>query len=111
MESFGNWKVSAIHTYVSGTPLVFTCGQNLFGAGGHVRCSFAPGVADGTVPLLNPNWSSDRSVAWSVPKLNKAAIVLPPNMTYGDTPRRMSYFRSNWSQGEEMALIEELCHH
>ena len=103
----GNWRVSAIHTYVNGTPLVFTCGQNLYSAGGQVRCSFAPGVADGTVPLLNPQWSSGRSVAWGVPRLNKAAIVLPPNMTYGDTPRRMSYFRSNWSQSEEMALIKE----
>ena len=70
-----------------------------------MRCSFAPGVADGTIPLINPPWSSDYSTAFSVPKLNKAAIVLPPNMTYGHTPRRMSYFRGPWSQSEEMAIM------
>jgi hypothetical protein len=102
----GTWKVSGIHSYVSGTPLRFTCGQNLFGAGGTALCSFAPGVSDGSVPLLNPEWSSDYATAFSVPQLNKAAIVLPPNMTFGDTPRRLSYLRTHWSQSEEMALMK-----
>jgi hypothetical protein len=31
--------VSAIHTYVSGTPLVVNCNQNFFGAGANARCS------------------------------------------------------------------------
>jgi hypothetical protein len=93
-------------SYVSGTPLVINCGQNFFGAGSNGRCSFAPGVADGSVPLLNPNWNSDYSTAFTVPKLNKAAIVLPPNMTYGDTPRRMSYLRNPWSQSEQVALMK-----
>jgi hypothetical protein len=43
----GGWKVSVIHTYVSGTPLVVNCSQNVFGAGSNARCSFAPGVSDG----------------------------------------------------------------
>ena len=102
----GNWKVSAIHTYVSGTPLVINCGQNFFGAGSNGRCSFAPGAGD-TIPLINPAWSSDRSVAFSVPQLNKAAFVLPPNMVYGDTPRRMSYLRTPWTVQEDVALLKE----
>jgi hypothetical protein len=102
---FGNWKVSAIHTYVSGTPLMISCGQNFFGAGSNARCSFAPGAGD-TIPLVNPAWSSDKSVAFSVPYLNKAAFVLPPNMVYGDTPRRLSYLRAPWTVNEDVALIK-----
>jgi hypothetical protein len=103
----GNWKVSGIHTYVSGTPLNVSCGQNFFGAGQNARCSFAPGVADGSVPIINPDWSKDKSVAFSVPQINKAAFVLPPNMTYGDTPRRMSYLRSPWTVNEDLAILKE----
>ena len=102
----GNWKVSGIFVYASGTPLVFNYGQKLFGAGASARCNFAPGVAEGTVPLLNPEWSSDYSVAFTVPTLNKNAIELPPNMTYGNSPRRISQLRSPWSQSEQVALIK-----
>lgn len=103
----GGWKVSAIHTYVSGTPLVVNCSQNFFGAGSNARCSFAPSVADGTIPLVNPQWNSDKSVAFSVPYLNKAAFVLPPNMVYGDTPRRMSYLRTPWTVNEDLAVLKD----
>ena len=103
----GGWKVSAIHTYVSGTPLVINCAQNFFGAGNSGRCSFAPGVADGSVPLVNPAWSPDRSgPAFALPFLNKAAFVLPANMTYGDTPRRMAYLRSAGTLNEDFALLK-----
>jgi hypothetical protein len=103
----GNWKVSAIHTYVSGQPLQLTCGQNFFGAGQNARCSYAPGVADGTIPLMNPAWSSDKSKAFSVPEINPSAIIQPPNMTYGDTPRRISYLRTPWTIQEDMALLKD----
>jgi hypothetical protein len=103
----GNWKVSGIHTYVSGTPLNVVCGQNFFGAGQNARCSFAPGVSDGSVPIINPAWSSDRSVAFNVPQINKAAFVLPPNMVYGDTPRRMSYLRTPWTVNEDLAILKD----
>jgi hypothetical protein len=102
----GNWQVSAIHTYVSGQPLQLTCSQNFFGGGQNGRCSFAPGVADGTISLINPAWSSDKSVAFTVPKINPAAIIQPPNMTYGDTPRRISYLRTPWTIQEDMALLK-----
>ncbi|MBM3784172.1 MAG: hypothetical protein FJW30_07410 [Acidobacteria bacterium] len=103
----GGWKVSAIHTYVSGTPLVVNCSQNLFGAGSNARCSFAPGVSTGAIPLINPEWNSGKDTAFRVPYLNKAAFVLPPNMTYGDTPRRMSYLRTPWTINEDIALIKD----
>jgi hypothetical protein len=108
---FGNWKVSAIHTYLSGTPLWISCNQNLFGAGQNQRCSFAPGVSNGQIPLINPAW------AWShdnigttaqgrIPYLNPAAFVLPPNMSYGDTPRQMSYLRRPWTVNEDVAILK-----
>ena len=103
----GGWKISAIHTYVSGSPMAVNCNQNFFGAGSSARCSFAPGVADGSVPLRNPQWSSDKSVAFSVPYLNKAAFVLPPNMVYGDTPRRMDYLRTPWTINEDFSLLKD----
>src|SRR5207245_10439258 len=48
-----------------------------------------------------------RSKAFSVPEINKAAIVLPPNMTYGDTPRRISYLRGPWTIQEDLALLKD----
>lgn len=105
--AIGNWRVSGIHTYVSGTPLMITCSQNFFGAGQNARCSFAPGVSEGRIPLINPAWGSDTEVAFTVPYLNQAAFVLPPNMTYGDTPRRMSYLRTPWTVNEDFALMKD----
>jgi len=84
---------------------VINCNQNFVGAGSSARCSFAPGAGD-SIPLINPAWSSDKSVAFSVPYLNKAAFVLPPNMVFGDTPRRMSYLRTPWTVQEDVALIK-----
>lgn len=98
----GNWKASAIHTYVSGTPLTITCNQNFFGAGANPRCSFAPGATTGDIPLLNPDWN--KANAATVPYLNRAAFVLPPNMTYGDTGRRLSFLRTPWSVQEDVSL-------
>jgi hypothetical protein len=107
----GNWKISAIHTYVAGAPLVVNCNQNFFGGGNNARCSFAPGVADGSIPLINPQWSKDKGTAFSVPRLNRAAFVLPPNMVYGDTPRRFSYLRAPWSVNEDVAILKNFSVH
>jgi hypothetical protein len=108
---FGNWKVSGIHTYVSGTPLWVSCNQNFFGAGSNARCSFAPGVSTGQIPLINPSWtwSHDNigtTAQGRIPYLNPAAFVLPPNMTYGDTPRQMSYLRRPWTINEDLAVLK-----
>jgi hypothetical protein len=102
----GNWKLSAIHTYVSGTPLMINCNQNFFGAGANARCSSAPGATTGQIPLLNPAWT--RASAFTVPYLNNAAFVLPANMTYGDTGRRLSFLRTPWTVQEDVALIKEV---
>lgn len=107
----GGWKISAIHTYVAGTPMVVNCNQNFFGAGSNARCSFAPGVSTGQIPIINPEWNSDKGTAFRVPYLNRAAFVLPPNMTYGDTPRRMSYLRTPWSINEDVALLKNFTIH
>jgi hypothetical protein len=108
---FGNWKVSAIHTYVSGTPLWVSCNQNFYGAGNNARCSFALGVSTGQIPLINPawTWSHDNigtTAQGKIPYLNPAAFVLPPNMTYGDTPRQMSYLRRPWTVNEDIAILK-----
>ena len=107
----GGWKVSAIHTYVSGTPLWIGCSQNFFGAGSNARCSFAPGVSTGDIPLINPawSWSHDNigtTAQGRIPYLNPKAFVLPANMTYGDTPRQMSYLRRPWSVQEDIAILK-----
>lgn len=108
---FGNWKVSAIHTYLAGTPLWISCNQNFYGGGSNARCSFAPGVSTGEIPLINPNWnwSHDNigtAAMGRIPYLNPAAFVLPPNMTYGDTPRQMSYLRRPWTVNEDFAILK-----
>jgi hypothetical protein len=107
----GNWKVSGIHTYVSGTPLAISCNQQLFGAGQNQRCSFAVGVSTGQIPLINPawTWSHDNigtAALGRIPYLNPAAFALPASMTYGDTPRQMSYLRSPWTVNEDIALLK-----
>jgi len=109
--AIGNWKVSGIHTYVSGTPLWISCNQQLFGAGQNQRCSFAAGVSTGQIPLINPawTWSHDNigtSALGRIPYLNPAAFVLPANMTYGDTPRQMSYLRTPWTVNEDIAILK-----
>ena len=112
----GNWRVSAIHTYVSGTPMTFRSSQLMYGAtgvepvtdGGAVagtnstRASFAYPA----VPLLNPDWSPDPAKAWSVPYLNKAAFRRPNNMEYGDTPRYLSFLRGPWTVNEDFSLLK-----
>jgi hypothetical protein len=83
---------------------MINCGQNLFSAGANARCSFAPGATTGEIPLLNPAWTKES--ASTVPYLNKAAFVLPPNMAYGDTGRRLSYLRTPWTVNEDVALLK-----
>ncbi len=101
----GGWRVSAIHTYVSGRALGIGSGQNCFGACGTARASFAPGAGD-TIPLVNPAWSSDPAVAYSVPYLNKAAFIRPANMQYGNTPRRIAQLRGPKTINEDIAVLK-----
>jgi hypothetical protein len=98
----GNWKISSILRYTSGAALTIGSGQNQFGAGG-ARASFAYPMQ----PMVNPEWSSDPDKAWSVPYLNKAAFVRPPNMTYGDTPARIAQLRGPGVVNEDIAILKE----
>ena len=63
------------------------------------------------IPLINPDWtwSHDNigtTALGRIPYLNPAAFVLPANMTYGDTPRQMSYLRRPWSVNEDLAILK-----
>ena len=100
----GSWRISAIQRYQSGAPLGIASNQNLFGAG-NPRASFAPG-AGVTVPLINPAWNSSNAIAASVPGLNKAAFVIPANMTYGNTPLRIAQLRGPKTINEDFALLK-----
>jgi len=82
---FGQLESSGIHTYVSGTPLWISCGQNFFGAAAMHAAAFAPGAHHRRDPLLNPNWtwSHDNigtTAQGRIPYLNPAAFILPANM-------------------------------
>ena len=108
----GNWRISGIQTYVSGTPLQITCGQNLYGANGSTRCSFAPGAGT-TIPLINPAWNSNPANAYGpglssnpTPYLNPAAFVQPANGVFGNTPRYIDQLRGQWTQDEDLAVLK-----
>jgi hypothetical protein len=100
----GNWKVSAIHRYTSGAAMSISSGQNLFGAG-RARASLVEGAGT-TIPLVNPEWSSDPAVAWTVPYLNKAAFRRPNNMEYGNTPPRIAQLRGPKTINEDIAILK-----
>ena len=78
----GNWRISGVHRYVSGTALGVTSGQNFFGAGNNARASFVPGQ-----PLKNPQFDPDDPGRY--PYLNPAAFRRPAN-----APSKGPRFRS-----------------
>jgi len=91
----GNWSISAVHRYQSGTAIGVGCQQNMFGAGAS-RCSLVPGQA-----LYNPNWNSKVQTS---PYLNRAAFVQPPNLVYGSLPARIAQMRQPWQLNEDLAV-------
>jgi hypothetical protein len=118
--AFGGWKVSAIQTYVSGLPLTLVASQNMYGAAGVIpvsdgtatlagtvttRGSLAPGAGT-MIPLINPQWSSSSTVAYSVSYLNPAAFVYPANGVYGNAPSRMPWVRGAKIINEDIAILK-----
>ena len=106
---------------MSGRPLSIRSNQILYGAVGTepvtdgstvagtttARASFAPGAGT-TIPLINPAWSSDYSVAWSVPYLNPAAFRLPATGEYGNTPRYLPWVRGPMTINEDFAILKDI---
>jgi len=108
----GNWRISGIQTYVSGTPLSISCGQNLYGASGSTRCSFVQGAGT-AIPLINPAWNSNPANAYGpglsgnpTPYLNPAAFVQPANGAFGNAPRYIDQLRGQWTQDEDLAVLK-----
>lgn len=91
----GNWTVSAVHRYQSGTPIsVGGCSQTMAGAGA-ARCNFVPGQ-----PLYNPNFDPTNP---NSPYLNRAAFVQPANFTYGNVPAVIPQLYQPMQLGEDVA--------
>ena len=91
----GNWIVSGVQRYQSGTPIGIGCGQNLFGAG-NARCSLVPGQ-----PLLNPNWNpKDPTSSY----INKNAFFQPANMVYGNLSSTIAQLRQPTQLNEDLAI-------
>jgi Carboxypeptidase regulatory-like domain/TonB dependent receptor len=91
----GNWSVSAVHRYQSGTPIsIDGCSQTLAGAG-TARCNYVPGQS-----LLNPNFDPKDPKS---PYLNKAAFVQPANFTYGNVPAQIPQLYQPSQLSEDVA--------
>jgi hypothetical protein len=96
----GNWSISGVHRYQSGTPIgVGGCSQTLAGAG-DARCSLVLGQ-----PLKNPNWNPDDP---NSPFLNRAAFFQPANFTYGNLPVRMGSLLQPSQLGEDLAASKNI---
>ena len=92
---FGNWNVSGVHRYQSGTSFgVGGCSQTMAG-GGAARCSYVPGQV-----LMNPNFDPTDP---NSPYLNRAAFVQPANFTFGDVPATISQIRQPNQLSEDLA--------
>jgi hypothetical protein len=91
----GNWTISAVQRYQSGTPLGVGCGQNLRGVGS-ARCILMPGQ-----PLLNPNWNPDDQFS---KYLNPDAFFEPPNHVFGNMPVRLAQMRQPNQLNEDVAV-------
>ena len=93
----GNWVVSGVQRYQSGTPIGIGCGQNLFGAG-NARCSLVPGQ-----PLLNPSWNPKDPAS---PYINKNAFIQPANMVYGNLSSTIAQLRQPMQLNEDLAIAK-----
>jgi Carboxypeptidase regulatory-like domain/TonB dependent receptor len=91
----GNWTISAVHRYQSGTPIsVGGCSQTMAGAGA-ARCNFVAGQ-----PLYNPDFNPKDPLS---PYLNRAAFVQPANFTYGNVPAVIPYLYQPSQLNEDLA--------
>jgi hypothetical protein len=97
----GNWRISGVHRYVSGTAMGIGSGQNLLGAGSP-RASFALEPA----PMKNPQFDPDDPRRF--PYLNRAAFRRPADMEYGNTPRRISQLRTPALLSEDFSLLKNI---
>jgi hypothetical protein len=91
----GNWKVSAVQHYQSGTVLSISCGQNLYGAGS-ARCNYVAGqpIYNASFDPTNPHSSY----------FNPAAFTQPANGVYGNLGAVVPGLRSPLQLDEDVAI-------
>jgi hypothetical protein len=94
----GNWRVSGVQHYQSGTPFGVSAGQNLYGAGA-ARPSYVPGQA-----LYNPAFNSKDPTSRY---LNPAAFVQPANGVFGNVPSVIPSLRQPIQLGEDVAVSKD----
>ena len=91
----GDWKVSGVQHYQSGTVISVSCGQNMYGAG-VARCNYVPGQ-----PLYNPSWNPNDPKS---PYINVAAFTQPANGVFGNLGAVVPGLRNPIQLDEDLAL-------
>jgi hypothetical protein len=93
----GGWKVGAIHTYESGTPISINCG------GGYTSGLFTPSCRANVVSGVSESISNGDFVFGQSKAFNPAAFSQPASYTLGDASR-ISNIRLPASLNEDISL-------
>ena len=94
----GNWRVSGVQHYQSGTPFGVSSGQNMFSAGA-ARPNFVFGQA-----LYNADFNPKDPTSRY---LNPAAFVQPANGVYGNVPTVIPALRQPLQFSEDVAVSKD----
>ena len=82
----GGWKVAAIQTYESGTPISINC------AGDYTSGLFNPSCRSNVVSGVSTSYANTSSNYGQIYAFNPAAFTEPANYTLGDAARIMSIY-------------------
>ena len=96
--ALGNWRVSAVQHYQSGTPFGVSSGQNMFSAGS-ARPNYVPGQM-----LKNPDFNPRDPTSRY---LNPLAFIQPANGIFGDVPAVIPSLRQPLQLSEDMAVSKD----
>ena len=105
---FGNWVVSYIGTYSTGTPQGFSGAVGITGwNGGTNRVNVAPGdLVLGTFDRANYDYAN-RNAIGANKVLNTSLVTAPAAGTFGTAATRFTQFRSFASYNEDLGLQKD----